>query len=46
VRTRLQQIYGSDFRFELTNGENEGLTVIMEIPFQREVNLGIEQRST
>src|SRR5215813_5197502 len=46
VRTRLQQIYGSDFRFELTSGENEGLTVIMEIPFQREVNLGIEQRST
>jgi two-component system LytT family sensor kinase len=46
VRTRLQQIYGSDFRFELTNGENEGLTVIMEIPFQREANSGIEQQST
>ena len=46
VRTRLQQIYGSDFRFELTNGENEGLTVIMEIPFEREANSGIEQQST
>ena len=46
VRTRLQQIYESDFRFELTNGENEGLTVIMEIPFQREANSGIEQQST
>src|SRR4029450_751080 len=39
VRTRLQQIYGSDFRFELTNGENGGLTAVMEIPFQREPNL-------
>src|SRR6516165_6561916 len=46
VRTRLQQIYGSDFRFELTNGENEGLTVVMEIPFQREADDGSEQRST
>jgi len=36
VRTRLQQIFGSDFRFELTNGGDEGLTVVMEIPFQRE----------
>src|SRR4029453_10828115 len=44
VRTRLQQIYGSDFRFELTSGKNEGLTVIMEIPFQRETNSGIEQQ--
>jgi signal transduction histidine kinase len=46
VRTRLQQIYGSDFRFELTSGKNEGLTVIMEIPFQRETNSGIEQQFT
>jgi sensor histidine kinase YesM len=46
VRTRLQQIYGSDFRFELTNGENGGLTVVMEIPFQREAHFGIEPRST
>jgi len=45
VRTRLQQIYGSDFRFELTNGENEGLTVVMEIPFQREADDGSEQQA-
>jgi len=46
VRNRLQQIYGPDFRFELTNGGNGGLTVVMEIPFQREANPGIEQEST
>jgi hypothetical protein len=28
------------------NGENEGLTVIIEIPFQREGDHGIEQQST
>jgi two-component system LytT family sensor kinase len=36
VRARLHQIYGSDFRFELINAGGEGLTVVMEIPFQRE----------
>jgi len=46
VRTRLQQIYGPDFRFELTNGRNGGLTVVVEIPFQREAHPGIEQQST
>ena len=46
IRNRLQQIYGPDFRFELMNGENEGLTVIIEIPFQREGDHGIEQQST
>src|SRR5438874_3599707 len=45
VRTRLQQIYGSDFRFELANGGNGGLTVVIEIPFHREANAGIEQQS-
>jgi signal transduction histidine kinase len=39
VRTRLHQIYGSDFRFELTNAANGGLNVVMEIPFQRETDL-------
>jgi two-component system, LytTR family, sensor kinase len=38
VRARLHQIYGSDFRFELINAGGEGLTVVMEIPFQREGN--------
>jgi len=46
VRTRLQQIYGSDFRFELMNASHGGLTVVMEIPFQREADLGIDQQST
>lgn len=38
VRARLGQVYGSDFRFELTNGAEGGLTVTMEIPFRREVD--------
>jgi two-component system, LytTR family, sensor kinase len=42
VRTRLQQIYGPDFRFELVNGDNGGLTVIMEIPFYHQGNPEIE----
>jgi two-component system, LytTR family, sensor kinase len=46
VRTRLQQTYGSDFRFELMNANHGGLTVVMEIPFRREADPGIEQQST
>ena len=46
VRTRLQQIYGSDFRFELMNANDGGLTVVMEIPFRREADHGIAQQST
>jgi sensor histidine kinase YesM len=38
VRARLDQIYGPDFRFELTNRKDGGLTVLMEIPFQREAD--------
>jgi two-component system LytT family sensor kinase len=38
VRARLHQIYGSDFRFELMNATDGGLTVVMEIPFQREAD--------
>ena len=41
VRTRLQQIYGSDFRFELVNDGDGGLTVVMEIPFEREPDHGL-----
>jgi Putative regulator of cell autolysis len=37
VRARLHQIYGSDFRFELMNARDGGLTVVMEIPFRREI---------
>jgi two-component system, LytTR family, sensor kinase len=36
VRARLHQIYGSDFRFELINGRDGGLIVVMEIPFRRQ----------
>ena len=38
VRARLSQVYGSDFRFELTNGAEGGLTVTMEIPFRCDVD--------
>src|SRR5437868_12752923 len=38
VRARLNQVYGSDFRFELTNGAEGGLTVTMEIPFRCDVD--------
>jgi two-component system, LytTR family, sensor kinase len=34
IRARLNQIYGQDFRFELRNNPDGGLTVSMEIPFQ------------
>ena len=46
VRSRLQQIYGPDFRLELLNAGDGGLTVVIEIPFQREGDHGIEQQST
>jgi two-component system, LytTR family, sensor kinase len=46
VRTRLHQIYGSDFRFELMNAGEAGLTVVMEIPFQSETDPGLEQQPT
>jgi two-component system, LytTR family, sensor kinase len=36
VRARLHQIYGSNFRFELMNRSEGGLTVLIEIPFQRQ----------
>jgi sensor histidine kinase YesM len=38
VRARLDQIYGSDSRFELMNARDGGLAVVMEIPFQREAD--------
>jgi two-component system LytT family sensor kinase len=38
VRARLDQIYGSDFRFELMNARDGGLAVVIEIPFQREAD--------
>src|SRR5437764_38769 len=38
VRARRHQIYGSDFRFELMKARDGGLTVVMEIPFQRDAD--------
>src|SRR6266567_3920094 len=46
VRARLQQIYGCDFRFELVNRKDGGLTVVMEIPFRREAEFLNEQQET
>jgi len=46
VRARLHQIYRSDFRFELLNAKNGGLTVVMEIPFQREDGCSNERQQT
>ena len=46
VRTRLRQIYGPDFRFELMNTKGGGVTAFMEIPFEREPNPNIDQQST
>lgn len=39
VRTRLHQIYGPTFRFDLTNAEDGGAKAVMEIPFQREADV-------
>jgi LytS/YehU family sensor histidine kinase len=38
VRARLHQIYKSDFRLDLMNAKDGGLTVVMEIPFQRDAD--------
>jgi two-component system, LytTR family, sensor kinase len=37
VRARLNQTYASNFRFELINASDGGLAVVMEIPFQRDM---------
>src|SRR6266487_5194557 len=46
VRARLDQIYGSDFRFELVNSRDGGLAVVMEIPFQREADFLNERQQS
>src|SRR5215831_7265651 len=43
VRTRLQRTYGPDFRFELRNTGDGGLTVVMEIPFHPDADLEEQQ---
>ncbi len=36
TEARLHQLYGDDYRFDLTNGAENGLTVTIEIPFKIE----------
>lgn len=33
VRARLERLYGDHFKFELSNGAEEGVAVVMQIPF-------------
>jgi two-component system LytT family sensor kinase len=33
MKQRMSQLYGSDYRFEIANGLNGGLTVTIEIPY-------------
>lgn len=35
-QARLQQLYGNNFSFEVTNGKQAGATVFLKIPFQTE----------
>jgi len=34
VQTRLNQTYGQNHRFEIENGQQTGLTVVLEVPFE------------
>jgi signal transduction histidine kinase len=38
TRARLQQLYGADHRFEMTNGFSGGLTVTIQIPAREDQN--------
>lgn len=38
TRARLEQLYGSSYRFEMQSGEMGGLTVTVEIPFRSRVD--------
>jgi LytS/YehU family sensor histidine kinase len=33
VRARLERLYGRDFKFELANGAEEGVAVVIQLPF-------------
>jgi len=41
IRSRLEQIYEGNFRFELANGSRGGLTVIIEIPISFETKSAV-----
>jgi two-component system LytT family sensor kinase len=38
VRARLEQIYGNEYRFEMQNVSEGGLTVVLEVPFHSETS--------
>ena len=38
VRSRLEQLYGRDHRFEITNGLEGGLIVVMQVPWRKELD--------
>lgn len=44
VRARLEQLYGRDHRFEITNSLEGGLTVIMQLPYREEFDGGLPPR--
>jgi len=44
TRARLQQLYGADYRFELSNSPAGGAVVTMEIPLQGSAAAGDERR--
>jgi len=39
TRARLEQLYGSDYRFELVNADGGGLQAVMVIPFETQARL-------
>src|SRR6266513_2085176 len=38
VRARLEQLYGREHRFEITNGLEGGLIVVMQVPWRKELD--------
>lgn len=38
VRSRLEQLYGNDFLFAMSNSPEGGLDVVLEVPFQPEIS--------
>jgi two-component system LytT family sensor kinase len=38
VRARLEQLYGTEYSFEMVNAPTGGLSVVLEMPFQSDIN--------
>lgn len=45
TRARLEQLYGSEYRFEMVNGPTGGLRVLVQIPFEREARSLLVERA-